>query len=71
MVECVIQKLNGVGRWPLRVGRKIGLRFHGPAGTGPIVKVRVDACRTAEGRRILECTFLDIRGAEWAAAKVR
>jgi len=68
MVERVIRKLNGVGRWPLRVGRKIGLRLHATAGAQPLVKVRVDACRSADGRRILECTFVEPRGAELAKA---
>ncbi len=63
VVERLIHKLNGAGRWPLRPGRKIGLRLRGANGGGPLVKVRVDACHTEGGRRILECTFLDARSA--------
>ena len=62
VVERLIHRLNGAGRWPLRPGRKIGLRLHRPNG-GPLVKVRVNACRVEDGRRILECAFLDARSA--------
>lgn len=52
MVQRFIRKFNGP--WPLAAGRTIGLHFHG----GPVVKVRVDACRSAAGRLVLECTFV-------------
>jgi PilZ domain len=47
-----IRKLNG--SWPLATGRTIGLNIHG----GPVVKVRVDSCRSVAGRLVLECTFV-------------
>lgn len=43
--------------WPLPAGLVIGLRFR-PFSDDPPVQARVDACRTADERRVLECTFL-------------
>ncbi len=54
VVERRIRKLNTGGQWPLAPGRRIGLRFP----DGPTLKVQVDACRSTDGRWVLECTFI-------------
>ncbi|HVS39118.1 MAG TPA: PilZ domain-containing protein [Gemmataceae bacterium] len=53
ILERRIRKLNSDRAWPLRPGRLIELRFHGEQ----TVQARVDACRLAAGRWVLECTF--------------
>ena len=58
VVQRFIRKLNGP--WPLAAGRTVGVRFRG----GPLVKVRVDGCRAAEGCFVLECTFVGAPPAE-------
>jgi hypothetical protein len=57
IVERRIRRLNPNGSWPLTPGRQIGLHFHDASG-GTTVRVRVDACRSAAGRWVLECTFV-------------
>jgi len=58
VVERVIRKLYVKRSWPLAPGRTIGLRFQA-FSDDPVVRVRVDACRAAGDRRVLECTFVD------------
>ena len=58
IVERRIRNLNLNGPWPLATGRRIGLRFHDGADGGTTVRVRVDACRSASGGWVLECTFV-------------
>ena len=58
VVERVIRKLYVKRSWPLAPGRTIGLRFQA-FSDDPVVRVRVDACRAAGERRVLECTFVD------------
>lgn len=57
-VERLIRKLYVRRPWPLPPGRTIGLRFQA-FSNDPVVRVRVDACRSSGDRRVLECTFLD------------
>jgi PilZ domain-containing protein len=56
IVERRIRKLTSDRPWPLRSGRCIEMRLR----DGPTVKLRVDACRSAAGRWVLECTFLGV-----------
>ena len=58
VVERLIRKLHRGEPWPLPAGRTLGLRFHDASGQGTIAKVRVNACRSAAGRWVLECTFV-------------
>lgn len=58
IVERRIRKFNCEGQWPLAPGRRIGLRLHDSSG-GFVAKVLVDACRSANGRWVLDCTFIE------------
>jgi PilZ domain len=58
VVQRFIRKLNGA--WPLTAGRTVGVRFHG----GPLARVRVEGCRTAGDRLVLDCTFVGAPPAE-------
>jgi hypothetical protein len=68
VVERFIRRLNVQGPWPLKVGQVIGLRFHFRSGSAPVARVRVDDCRTSEGRWSLACTFLGAPPAEFLPA---
>jgi hypothetical protein len=58
VVAFVVRRLGVPGEWQPTVGRTIALRLGGPNTKGVEVRVRVDACRSTDGRWFVDCTFV-------------
>jgi hypothetical protein len=57
-IEFMVRRLTVPGRWPPAVGRTVLLRWHGRDAAGQVLRLRVDACRSSDGRWHLECSFV-------------
>lgn len=68
-IDRYIRVLNVGKNWPVPTGRMLGLRFRGPNGETPVVRVEVVSCQSTSQGWILDCTFVGAPSTAFLSAR--